>query len=55
MSEPQQPFFTFTVGKLDENGELVEVKREEYAGDDRLSYVPRYESWPLCECPRCRI
>ncbi|MDH6117497.1 hypothetical protein [Kitasatospora sp. GAS204B] len=51
MSE-QQPFCTFTVSKLDENGELVEVEREEYSGDDRLSYAPRYKSWPLCEDPQ---
>ncbi|GAB2700620.1 hypothetical protein [Kitasatospora kifunensis] len=53
MSEQQRSLFTFTVSRKDENGELVEVKREEYSGNDQLGYAPRYESWPLCDCLRC--
>ncbi|MDH6117002.1 hypothetical protein [Kitasatospora sp. GAS204B] len=50
----EQPILTFTVSTQDESGELVELKREEHTGNDQLSYLPRYESWPLCDCPRCR-
>ncbi|MCX4746649.1 hypothetical protein OG455_14170 [Kitasatospora sp. NBC_01287] len=53
MSEPE-PIFTFTVRQQNEAGELIEIKREVFFGNDELAFPPRHATWPTCECPTHR-